>query len=659
MNSGSASASPSYRATFAALAIIVLVFAGSAIAAATRADKADEAVLLARDAFRTGNSLQLARAAAKARGHVLEPYLEYWQLRLRLDERGADELRDFLARYEGSYLAERLRADWLKVLGKNGDWDNFRNQRPWLVNDDPDIACLGLLDRFRSGDASALAELKPIWLAPRVLPEACVSLAEHMLGSAEHGSAQIWERFRLLADAGQMVAARRVLTALPAREQPASATIERVLAAPAKYLLQVPSTAGARTAREMVILALMRLARADPQAAAVRWNESLRAGFSAEDQGYVWGQIAHWGARRHLPEAMSWFAQASDTTLNDQQLAWRARIALRNGAWPEVRAAIEKMRPQARLDSTWIYWHARALKEAGSTDAARAEFSRIAAEFSFYGQLAAEEQGLVFKLPAQASAPTTEELSQAIALPGLQRAMALFRLDLRTEAVREWNWSLRGMDDRQLIAASEIAKRNEIWDRAINTADRTVAQHDFALRYLAPYQQVFAGQARAQKLEEHWVLGLVRQESRFISNAKSSVGAAGLMQLMPATARWVARKMGMKDFQWAKVHSVEVNAALGSFYLKTVLDDLDGQTVLASAAYNAGPGRARRWQDDKPLEGAIYAESIPFDETRDYVKKVMTNALYYAAVHGGNPRSLHERMGVIGARRRAQSSNIP
>ena len=230
---------------------------------------------------------------------------------------------------------------------------------------------------------------------------------------------------------------------------------------------------------------------------------------------------------------------------------------------------------------------------------------------------------------------------------------------MRTEAVREWNWSLRGMSDRQLIAASEIARRNEIWDRAINTADRTVAQHDFRLRYLAPYQQALTGQAKTQNVDEHWVLGLVRQESRFIWNAKSSAGAAGLMQLMPATARWVAQKMGMKNFNGSNVTSVDVNAALGVFYLRTVLNELDGHPVLASAAYNAGPGRARRWQDARPLEGAIYAESIPFDETRDYVKKVMTNAMYYAAVQGGNPRSLRERMGVIGARGRTQTSNIP
>jgi soluble lytic murein transglycosylase len=658
MNPGLNLALPRIRPSIAVLAAVLLVLPGISIGAAPRTDKAEEAVLLARDAFRTGSVQALARIAPQARGHVLESYVEYWQIRQRLEERSAEELRDFLLRHQGSFVAERLRGDWLRVLGKRGDWDTFRAEHPPLVNEEADIACLGLLARFRAGDASSLAELKPIWLAPRELPEGCVTLGDEQLRSGAYGVAQIWERFHVLASAGQIAAARKVLGALSNREQPSATLVDRIVAAPAKYILQVPEAATTRTAREMVIFAMMRLARADPQAAAVSWNDSLRSGFSAADQAYVWGQIALWGARRHMPEAIGWFAAAAASTLSDEQLGWRARIALRNGSWPEVRAAIDQMSPQARLESTWVYWRARALKEAGNSEAARTEYVRIAAEYSFYGQLATEELGLGFKLPVAAT-PTSEELSQALATPGLQRAMALFRLDLRTEGVREWNWTLRGMSDRQLIAAAEIAKRNELWDRAINTADRTVAQHDFGLRYLAPYHQALTGQAKVRNLEEYWVLGLVRQESRFISSAKSSAGASGLMQLMPATARWVAGKMGMKDFNWARVTTVDVNAALGSYYLRAVLDDLDGHPVLASAAYNAGPGRARRWQDAKPLEGAIYAESIPFDETRDYVKKVMTNAMYYAAVLGGNPRTLRERLGTIAGRVGPPRSELP
>jgi len=243
-----------------------------------------------------------------------------------------------------------------------------------------------------------------------------------------------------------------------------------------------------------------------------------------------------------------------------------------------------------------------------------------------------------------------DELAAVAANPGLQRSLALYRLDMRTEGTREWNWTIRGMDDRTLLAAAELARRNEVWDRSINTADRTVVLHDYALRYPAPYAEVLIAQARSHELEEHWVLGLVRQESRFIASAKSSAGASGLMQLMPATARWVARKIGLRDYSWSRVTDVVVNATLGTAYLKHVLADVDGSPVVAAAGYNAGPRRAHRWRDARPIEGAIYAESIPFNETRDYVKKVMANTVLYSAVLGGSMRTLKERLGVIAPR---------
>jgi len=221
---------------------------------------------------------------------------------------------------------------------------------------------------------------------------------------------------------------------------------------------------------------------------------------------------------------------------------------------------------------------------------------------------------------------------------------------MRTEAVREWNWALRDMDDRQLLAAAQLAKGNQIWDRAINTADRTKKEHDYSLRFLAPYGDTVRPAAQNQALDDAWVYGLMRQESRFISSAKSNVGASGLMQLMPATAKWVARKIGLRDYHHGRVNDTQTNVLLGTSYMRLVMENLDNHPVLASAAYNAGPNRARKWRAERPLEGAIYAETIPFSETRDYVKKVMSNAVYYSALFNGRPDSLKARLGVVGAR---------
>jgi soluble lytic murein transglycosylase len=302
-------------------------------------------------------------------------------------------------------------------------------------------------------------------------------------------------------------------------------------------------------------------------------------------------------------------------------------------------------------DSAWRYWKARALKSLGRQEEAEALFKSLAPEFNFYGQLATEELGGKITVPETAFRPNEEDVRVVGERPGIRRALALIRLGLRTEGVREWLWAIRDFDDRRLLAAAELARRHEIYDRAINTAERTSALHDFELRYLAPFRDILRARAAELGLDEAWVYGLIRQESRFIVDARSRAGASGLMQLMPATARWVARKMGLRDWRWSQVTEVDTNVNLGTYYLRHVLDSLDGHPVLASAAYNAGPGRARNWRPATAIEGAVYAETIPFNETRDYVKKVMSNTVYYAHSFSRELQSLKQRLGIIGPRR--------
>jgi soluble lytic murein transglycosylase len=609
----------------------------------------DAALLAARDAFRAGNAAKLAKHAAALKGHLLEPYAQYWQLSLKLDAAPPSEVSAFLERHAGTFLAEQLRREWLRALGKREQWDPFRQELPLLVQDDAAVRCYSLLARWRQNDESALTELKQFWYAPQALPEGCAPLVDAAIDAGILGKQQIWGRFRVLAKANLNGAANLLLRRLPRGEALDPAQVDKVAAAPARHLERAHELKG-RAAKELAIFALVRLARTDPRLAARYWSAGLRAQFGPEDQAWVWGQLATQAAMRHLPEAVTWFGETGDLQLSDEQLAWRARIALRHQNWPEVRTAIGRMSPVAHGDPTWVYWRARSNRALGGTDDAWALFARIAGEANFYGQLAGEELGITIKLPPAPPAPTTEEVASVASLPGLMRSLALYRAGLRPEGMREWNWSIRGMDDRSLLAAAELARRNEVWDRAINTADRTVALHDFSARYLAPYREILAEEARSRSLEVPWVLGLVRQESRFVANAKSSAGASGLMQLMPATARWIAAKLGLKNYSWTRVTDIDVNAKLGTAYLKRVLDDLDGHPVLAAAAYNAGPGRARRWRDARPLEGAIYAESIPFSETRDYVKKVMTNTLYYAALTGASVGTLKDRLGTVAAR---------
>ena len=625
--------------------------------AAPKPPPADEALLKSYDAFRAGDAIKLQKSAALVGDrNVLAPYLEYWRLKLRLQDMPDSDVLVFLQREAGSYLADRLRADWLKLLGKRGDWRGFERELPPLVQDDLETRCYGWLARLAHADDGAYAEARAMWLEPRELPEGCNTLVGKMVEAQKISVDDVWSRVRVLFENGSLSAARRALAYLTAADRHDEWLLNQAATAPKKVLASPPRSFERRSTRELVMFAVLRLARTEPDAAADVLRGKLAEQFPAQDLKYLWGRVAFEGARRLIPEAHQWYRLADDAALNDEQLAWKARAALRAADWQAVREAIDRMSATARQDPAWSYWYGRALGVQGRDDGARAYFLRISGQPNFYGLLAGEELGVVAGIPEPYNMPAEIEVEAAGRNPGLARALELYRLDLRSEATREWVFTIRQMDDSQLLAAAELARRAGIFDRVINTADRTAYLHNYKFRFLAPFKDVFAEYARSQGLEEAWVLGLVRQESRFIANAKSSVGAKGLMQLMPATASWMAKRIGLRDFSQARVAEVPTNVALGTGYMKLVLDDL-GHALLASAAYNAGPGRARRWRHTRPLEGAIYAETIPFNETRDYVKKVMANTMYYSQLIGGKLIPLKDRLGRIPAKSSADRYN--
>ncbi|MBY0271476.1 MAG: lytic transglycosylase domain-containing protein [Burkholderiales bacterium] len=608
----------------------------------------DDAFLKARDAARSGDSKQLEQLAPKFQGHVLEPYVQYWRLRARLELREPAEVRVWLAANRDTPLSDYLRRDWLKLLAKNAQWDVFDAELPALVNDDLEITCYALQARARI-DTLALREARPLWFVAREVPANCDPLFQSLVDAQQLSTEDIWTRIRLALEAGQVSLANRIAAFLPRGQAPDPRALSAISSNPALQLGDARIDFKSRAGRETTMFAVYRLARTSPQQAAAHWVK-IAPRFTEEERAYVWGMLGYFGAMRHDPAALDWFAQSSG--MSDLQLGWKVRAALRAKRWPEVLAAIEAMTPKEAEDPAWRYWKARALKTQGRAAEAAALLKPLSAEYHFYGQLALEELGGAVQAPAPAYKPTDEDIRSIAARPGIKRALELFRLDLRLEAVREWLWAIRELSDRQLLAAAEVARRHAIYDRAINTADRTVFEHDFGLRYLAPYRDQLKAAARQLDLDEAWVNGLIRQESRFIAQAKSRVGASGLMQLMPATAKWVAGKIGLKDWQWSQVTDVDTNLSLGTYYLRHVLDTLDGSPVLASAAYNAGPGRARAWRDSQSMEAAIYAESIPFNETRDYVKKVMANSSYYAHNFSQQMQSLKARIGVIEPRAR-------
>jgi soluble lytic murein transglycosylase len=625
------------------------------------ATSADEALLKAYEAFNAGDPLALARYAPALAGSALEPYAEYWALELRLEDDSDAEVRAFLIKHAGTYLAGALRADWAKQLGKREDWASFERAVAPLAWRDLELRCYGWASRLARGDAKAAVEAKAMWLEPGELPEGCELLADRLAARGAIHASDVWQRARVLFERGQITAAKSALGYLPAGQAPDEVLLAQAATQPQRVLARLPRHFGRRATREVAVLAAVRLARADPRLAAEALAGPVGRRLGAKDRSYVWGRVALEGALAHDDEALDWYAKLGHAPLSYEQAAWMARAALRRGDWQTVRRAIDAMSGPDARQSVWIYWYARALAAQGERAAARGYYLRISDGTDFYGLLATEELGSFATIPSPSYVPTDEQVAAARRDPGLARALELYRLGLRTEATREWVFAIRGMDDRDLLAAAELARRESVYDRAINTAGMTVRLHDYRVRYLAPFEGVFGDYARTHGLDEAWVLGLVRQESRFIVDARSDAGARGLMQLMPRTARWVARKIGLVQYEPHDVIEVETNVTLGTGYLKMVLDEL-GHEVLASAAYNAGPRRARGWRDAKPLEGAIYVETIPFGETRRYVKKVMANAVIYATLLGESHGSLHARLGVIPARvadGRAGDDTIP
>lgn len=619
----------------------------------------DEDFQAAREAYRVGNVARLDALAESLKNTALEPYVTYFQLRLRLYTRNPAGIKEFLARPDNTPVIDQLRLDWLKWQARQQHWDEFAAEYPRLLEADDELKCYALQARLPNNEDQVLHDARNFWFSGLGQPESCVTLFNLALARGVINEQEVWQRVRLALEVNNIELVRQLSARLPKERKISFKTLENAAAFPDRYLASAKLNKSTEAERMVALFALQRLAKQLPQLAYTRWKK-IEDKFDIEEQHYFYGWLGYEAARNLDERALTWFRAAKDAPLNDAQLAWRTRAALRANNWNEVWTSITAMSAAQQKEGVWRYWKARAWKVLGRDFEAEILLTGLSREYNFYGQLALEELGAapVAGIQPVSYQPTLLEIEMMQAQPAMQRTLSLYRMGLREEAAKEWSLAVRKLDDKQLLIASEIASRNEMYDRSINAADRTVLLHDFSLRYPSPYRDSLQGNIQENKLDEAWVYGLMRQESRFVTQAKSNAGAVGLMQVMPATARWVAQRLGIKDYRKVLVSQLDTNLKLGTYYMKNVLSTLGNNPVLASAAYNAGPARARQWQADTPLEGAIYVECIPFDETRDYVKKVMSNTVYYARVFGHASLSLKQRLGMIDGRAAANHRSM-
>ncbi|MEI7785683.1 MAG: transglycosylase SLT domain-containing protein [Betaproteobacteria bacterium] len=684
---------------FSAVLICLSMLGRSAIAqGAATASPGDQAMLEIKQAFERSDKARLQTLLPQVRGHGLEPWAAYWDLRLRLWQAPAAEVQAFFVRWAGSYQEDRLRNDWLLLLGQRRDWTAFQNElTQFRMNDDPEVRCYALwVEHLRASGAAAprLAdEVNRLWHNQRDSEDGCKGAARQLYEDKQLPALEVWRKARLAMEANRPRGLREA-TDIVAPD--AVALLSQISADPARFLRE-KSLALSRQRKELITLALVRLATNEPEAAAEQLGKKWGLQLTSEERNWVWGVIGKRAALRLDAQAAAYFAQISrDADLNDDLLAWKVRAALRAGPqplWAQVAAATAAMSEGAAKDSAWVYWRAKALmatagtapvsapsvpsgpsaqagvhsgplstapgSTAAGTPPQRAQalvlLQSIASMRGFYEQLALEELGQRISLPGRPAPLTAAERETARQNPGLQRALQAIAIGLRSEGVREWNYSVSlhrpgGLPERELLAAAQLACERAVWDRCINTSERTRGEIDVEQRFPMPLRESVLKRSRDIGLDPAYVYGLIRQESRFVMDARSHVGASGLMQIMPATARETAKHIGLQGFTPSQLNDREVNITLGTAYLKRALDDFGGSMALAAAAYNAGPGRPRVWRNGPLIEGAIWAENVPFDETRDYVKKVLSNATIYAAVLTGQPQSLRERLGNIGPR---------
>ncbi|MFY8055100.1 MAG: transglycosylase SLT domain-containing protein, partial [Limnohabitans sp.] len=588
---------------FASVLTTLVLSLTPAVAAPSNADsKQDDVISDMAQAFKRGDRKRLSALLPQAKGHLLEPWAAYWEMKARLDEASHSEVRSFLSRYEGTYQEDRLRNDWLLLLGQRRDWSNLESEHPhYRMRDDRELRCyiltVELLEKGPQKVGAAMAdEVRKNWMAMREADDGCTLAADRLYDHKLFNALDIWRKARLMIEHNRPRTARNAVQIVA----PDAANVVQEVHNNASKFLSKHIAAPQKVRQELIVMALVRIATADPDDAAKLMRTKWQPYLTSEERHWVWGVIGRQAAMRLDSDALEHFSRvAQDKDLNDDMLGWKVRAALRAGntpKWSVVESTIQHMSAEARKDPTWVYWYARALlaRKKSSPQVqqeANALLESIAGVRGFYEQLALEELGRKITAPARPPALTQEETEAARRNPSLQRALYAINMGLRSEGVREWNYAtnlvnaqgqMGSMNDRELLAAAQLACDQQVWDRCINTSDRTKQALDFEQRFPMPFKDAVIARTRAIDLDPAYVYGLIRQESRFIMDARSHVGASGLMQVMPATAKWTARKIGLTNFTPNQINDRDTNIAIGTGYLKLVLDSFEGSMPLAA-----------------------------------------------------------------------------
>ncbi|MBJ9935365.1 lytic transglycosylase domain-containing protein [Acinetobacter pittii] len=608
------------------------------------------------NAANSGNTALLDQYQLAMQNDVLGYYPEYWKLNTNLGFQPTASIVSFAQRYPQSAMAEKLAADYVEEKVKQADFASAQPVLSYVTNPDQAENCALAQVRAKSGDALVFAEYKDVWLATESQPESCIGLGRMMLSSplmsAQDKQQRLWVQLRS-GLSGQALATAQTLGLNLSLAQ-----LNQIQANPLNYLWSAPKTNDADYA--YLIFALGRLANNDLSNAFSN-VQRVAQGTPQNVQKYLYRTVAYIGGTTVMKnnfnrEVLQYFDASYGYPLSPEEAEIYARQAIRFGAWESLIRAIDSMTVTQKQEDRWQYWLARASEQRGDS-ASKATAQQIYRKLAqagddYHNLLAKDRLGERYNHQPYDDQPTASDLRRLDQNIHFNRAFTLRRINANpTYTNREWNWAVRQAylqhDDGLLLAAAKRAHDMGWYDRAIYAADRTKNKHNDTYRFVTPHKTNVVSHSYNAGIDPAWAYGLMRQESRFVTSARSHVGAGGLMQIMPDTAKLIARQMG-ETYNPAALSEMNTNIRYGTFYLSMIQGQLSNNPVLATAGYNAGPNRARRWQPDyQSISADQYTETIPLLETRDYVKHVMTNATHYGVILGQGAQSLSQRMKVI------------
>jgi len=604
--------------------------------------------LQAEDALHRGDRVQFWALVDRLHRYPLYPYLRYEDLRERLDSAKRAELDAFLDAFADTPLAPRLRRAWLDRLASQQRWaDYLHADQP---SGHPERRCRHRRALLATGQhRQALAGFEALWLTGRSLPDDCDPVIAAWQADGGLTPARVWGRIHLTMAAGNTALADYLARNLPTGERHWVTFWHRVHHDPALLLKGQARRAPQPLRRWLVIHGVTRLARADPHQAAQELTKLASIGqLNSGDKALLIRRIALTMAYRGDSEAAVWMARVPKTQTDARVRTWRVRVALANGDWPAVQHWVDELAPEEQADPHWQYWRARALEAQGHTKAAKTVYRQVAAQRSYEGFLAADRLGQPYRFQAKPLHFSAKALATVARIPAIRRAHELLALDRDLDARREWRTATQGMNEMQLQLTAKLADQWGWHDRAILTLARSSYRDDLALRFPLAYRDMVVDQAHKAGINPAWAFAVIRRESAFNADARSHQGAIGLMQLLPGTARQTARAVNSRLRHTRELYQERINIRLGIAHLRMLLDRFGEHPVLATAAYNAGSYRVRSWlPDDRPVPADVWIETVPFTETRNYLRSVMAYTAIYEQRLGHRPTRLKQRMTPI------------